>query len=87
MAKKVIISDNKWLFFLNQETKRYKELIKTPMDLSIVKKKLESEACDSYSNPESFVADVRLIFSNCAKYYKVNIWMMGVSLYLLLSSH
>lgn len=82
-----MISDYKRLFFLNQETKRYKELIKTPMDLSIVKKKLESNGCDPYSSPESFVADVRLIFSNCTKYYKVNIWTMSVSFYLLLSSH
>lgn len=62
--------------FLTQETRRYKELIKTPMDLSIVKRKLESKSGDSdcYSRPEGFVADVRLIFFNCAKYYKVNIW-------------
>lgn len=58
---------------LAQETKRYKELIKTPMDLSMVKKKLEAKApgSESYIVPEGFVADVRLIFSNCAKYYKV----------------
>lgn len=45
------------------------------MDLSIVKRKLESRSEDSehYSEPEEFVADVRLIFFNCAKYYKVNI--------------
>lgn len=43
------------------------------MDLSIVKKKLESKSSEgSYSSPEAFVADIRLIFSNCAKYYKVN---------------
>ncbi|XP_065807142.1 transcription intermediary factor 1-alpha isoform X2 [Labrus bergylta] len=54
------------------ETKRYKELIKTPMDLSIVKKKLDSKSNegDGYSSPEGFVADIRLIFINCAKYYK-----------------
>lgn len=54
------------------ETRRYKELIKTPMDLSIVKKKLESKAQggEGYSGPDGFVADVRLIFLNCAKYYK-----------------
>lgn len=43
------------------------------MDLSIVRKKLESKEGDCYSSPESFVADTRLIFSNCTKYYKVNI--------------
>lgn len=49
------------------------------MDLSIARKKLESKEGDSYSSPESFVADIRLIFSNCTKYYKVNIWIMNVA--------
>uniref|UniRef100_A0A3B4A8L7 RING-type E3 ubiquitin transferase n=1 Tax=Periophthalmus magnuspinnatus TaxID=409849 RepID=A0A3B4A8L7_9GOBI len=55
------------------ESKRYKELITTPMDLSIVKKRLEAKSTDAdcYSCPEGFVSDVRLIFNNCAKYYKV----------------
>lgn len=79
-ADEVVIIDYMRLLFLNQETKRYKDLIKTPMDLSIVKKKLESNGDDSYSNPEGFVADVRLIFSNCTKYYKVNIWTMDVTI-------
>ncbi|XP_023257832.1 transcription intermediary factor 1-alpha-like isoform X1 [Seriola lalandi dorsalis] len=54
------------------ETRRYKELIKTPMDLSIVKRKLESKSKEGecYRRPEEFVADIRLIFFNCAKYYK-----------------
>lgn len=43
------------------------------MDLSIVKRKLESKSKDGecYAAPEGFVTDVRLIFFNCAKYYKV----------------
>ncbi|XP_019134501.2 transcription intermediary factor 1-alpha isoform X2 [Larimichthys crocea] len=55
------------------ETRRYKELIKTPMDLSIVKRKLESKSREGegYGSPEGFVTDVRLIFFNCAKYYKI----------------
>ncbi|XP_050933567.1 LOW QUALITY PROTEIN: transcription intermediary factor 1-alpha-like [Lates calcarifer] len=66
------------------ETRRYKELIKTPMDLSIVKKKLESKAKDGecYSSPEGFVADVRLIFFNCAKYYKATSEVGSAGLYL-----
>lgn len=50
-------------------------MIKTPMDLSIVKTKLELKLSDGdcYASPEAFVEDVRLIFFNCAKYYKVNI--------------
>ena len=63
------------VFGLLQETKRYKELIKTPMDLSIVKGKLDvkSNSVVHYVNPEEFVADIRLIFLNCTKYYKVSI--------------
>ncbi|KAM6895773.1 transcription intermediary factor 1-alpha [Xenentodon cancila] len=64
------------------ETRRYKELIKTPMDLSIVKKKLESRDGDGYSSPEGFVADVRLIFINCAKYYKSTSEVGSAGLYL-----
>ncbi|CAJ1055055.1 transcription intermediary factor 1-alpha isoform X3 [Xyrichtys novacula] len=66
------------------ETRRYKELIKTPMDLSIVKKKLESKLKDGelYSSPEEFVADIRLIFTNCAKYYKATSEVGSAGLYL-----
>lgn len=46
------------------------------MDLSIVKRKLELKEGECYSSPEEFVADVRLIFFNCAKYYKVNIGLI-----------
>ncbi|KAK2858829.1 hypothetical protein Q5P01_003449 [Channa striata] len=66
------------------ETKRYKELIKTPMDLSIVKRKLESKSAvaECYVSPEAFVADVRLIFFNCAKYYKSTSDIGSAGLYL-----
>lgn len=52
------------------------------MDLSIVKKKLESKSPegDGYSGPEECVADIRLIFFNCAKYYKVNLTLQGTCL-------
>uniref|UniRef100_A0A8D3B891 RING-type E3 ubiquitin transferase n=1 Tax=Scophthalmus maximus TaxID=52904 RepID=A0A8D3B891_SCOMX len=64
--------------------RRYKELIQFPMDLSIVKRKLESKSKEgeSYSCPEGFVADVRLIFFNCAKYYKVTSEVGSAGLYL-----
>ncbi|XP_063762002.1 transcription intermediary factor 1-alpha isoform X2 [Eleginops maclovinus] len=66
------------------ETRRYKELIKTPMDLSIVKKKLESKSQggEGYDSPDGFVADVRLIFLNCAKYYKATSEVGSAGLYL-----
>ncbi|XP_061662848.1 transcription intermediary factor 1-alpha isoform X3 [Syngnathoides biaculeatus] len=65
------------------ESKRYKELIARPMDLSLVKRKLEWKASDGerYRTPEEFVADVRLIFMNCAK-YKVNKEVISAGLYL-----
>uniref|UniRef100_A0A3Q2DNT2 RING-type E3 ubiquitin transferase n=1 Tax=Cyprinodon variegatus TaxID=28743 RepID=A0A3Q2DNT2_CYPVA len=61
---------------------RYKELIKTPMDLSIVKKKLESKEGECYLCPEGFVSDIRLIFFNCAKYYKATSEVGSAGLYL-----
>ncbi|XP_028280936.1 transcription intermediary factor 1-alpha isoform X2 [Parambassis ranga] len=64
------------------ETRRYKELIKTPMDLSIVKRKLELKDGDCYVSPEGFVADIRLIFFNCAKYYKATSEVGSAGLYL-----
>lgn len=66
------------------ESKRYKELIQTPMDLSIVKKRLEAKSTDSesYSSPEDFVSDIRLMFSNCAKYYKATSEVGSAGLYL-----
>lgn len=64
------------------ETRRYKELVKTPMDLSIVKKKLQSKEGGCYASPEEFVSDVRLIFHNCALYYKATSEVGSAGLYL-----
>ncbi|XP_034144033.1 transcription intermediary factor 1-alpha [Esox lucius] len=46
----------------NQETTT------TPMDLSIVKSKLESKQSPCYCSPAEFVSDIRLIFRNCAAF-------------------
>ncbi|KAJ8401392.1 hypothetical protein AAFF_G00386230 [Aldrovandia affinis] len=46
----------------------YYEVIKTPMDLSMVKGKLEATDSAGYGSPEEFVADMRLIFKNCAEF-------------------
>ncbi|XP_043543234.1 bromodomain-containing protein 3-like isoform X2 [Chiloscyllium plagiosum] len=43
----------------------YHEIIKHPMDLSSVKKKMDSR---DYQDPQGFAADIRLMFSNCYKY-------------------
>jgi len=43
----------------------YHQIIKHPMDLGTVKKKLENR---EYATPEEFASDVRLVFSNCYLY-------------------
>ncbi|KAM4634300.1 bromodomain-containing protein 3a isoform 2-T3 [Polymixia lowei] len=43
----------------------YHNIIKYPMDLSTVKKKMDGR---EYQDAQAFAADVRLIFSNCYKY-------------------
>ncbi|XP_036384427.1 bromodomain-containing protein 3b isoform X8 [Megalops cyprinoides] len=43
----------------------YHEIIKHPMDLSTVKKKMDGR---EYQDAQGFAADVRLMFSNCYKY-------------------
>lgn len=45
------------------------ELITTPMDLGTIRDKLKSL---EYPDVESFVADVRLVFSNSDKYNLVS---------------
>lgn len=43
----------------------YFEIVKKPMDLGTVKKKLYNNV---YSGPETFLADIELVFSNCRLY-------------------
>ncbi|XP_063067099.1 bromodomain-containing protein 3a isoform X2 [Engraulis encrasicolus] len=43
----------------------YHDIIKHPMDLSTVKKKMDGR---EYMDAQTFAADVRLMFSNCYKY-------------------
>ena len=43
----------------------YPKVVKTPMDLGLVKKKLEG---GSYAHPREFKHDVCLVFSNCMAY-------------------
>ncbi|XP_044634065.2 transcription intermediary factor 1-alpha isoform X4 [Equus asinus] len=45
----------------------YYKIIKNPMDLSTIKKRLQ-EDYSMYTKPEDFVADFRLIFQNCAEF-------------------
>ncbi|XP_015734020.1 bromodomain-containing protein 2 isoform X4 [Coturnix japonica] len=43
----------------------YHEIIKHPMDLSTIKRKMENR---EYQDAQGFAADIRLMFSNCYKY-------------------
>ncbi|XP_051964805.1 E3 ubiquitin-protein ligase TRIM33-like isoform X2 [Xyrauchen texanus] len=46
----------------------YYKIIKHPMDLKLIKKKLEQKHPLHYKSPKEFVSDARLVFINCAKY-------------------
>ncbi|NXS57841.1 TRI66 protein, partial [Brachypteracias leptosomus] len=48
--------------------RHYYQIIKRPMDLSIIRKKLQKKDQSHYSAPEELVTDVRLMFWNCAKF-------------------
>ncbi|XP_075711775.1 transcription intermediary factor 1-alpha isoform X3 [Rhinoderma darwinii] len=46
----------------------YYRIIKKPMDLSHIKRKLQLNGSPHYSRSEEFVSDIRLIFKNCAEF-------------------
>ncbi|KAM9015081.1 tripartite motif-containing protein 66 isoform 3-T3 [Ara ararauna] len=48
--------------------RHYYQIIKRPMDLSIIRNKLQKKDKCHYSAPEDLVTDVRLMFWNCAKF-------------------
>ena len=50
------------------QARHYYQIIKRPMDLSIIRKKLQKKEKSHYSAPEELVTDVRLMFWNCAKF-------------------
>ncbi|XP_045508101.1 uncharacterized protein LOC123703935 [Colias croceus] len=57
--------EHAWPFLIPVNTKQfpqYKKVIKNPMDLSTIKRKLQEAG---YKSKDEFAADVRLIFSNC----------------------
>ncbi|XP_043468937.1 bromodomain adjacent to zinc finger domain protein 2B-like isoform X18 [Leptopilina heterotoma] len=57
--------DEAWPFLLPVNTKQfptYKKIIKTPMDLSTIKKRLQDSM---YKSRDDFCADVRQMFINC----------------------
>ncbi|XP_034046951.1 LOW QUALITY PROTEIN: tripartite motif-containing protein 66 [Thalassophryne amazonica] len=48
--------------------RHYYQIIKKPMDLSVIRAKLNKRCSQHYHSPEQFVADVYLMFHNCAKF-------------------
>lgn len=49
----------------------YYKIIKQPMDLKKVKRKLQVQSSQYYKSTQEFVSDMRLVFKNCAKYNEV----------------
>lgn len=60
-----------WLTFFNQVPNYYK-IIKQPMDLKKVKRRLQLRSSQYYQSTQEFVSDMRLVFKNCAKYNEVS---------------
>uniref|UniRef100_A0A668AB67 E3 ubiquitin-protein ligase TRIM33 n=1 Tax=Myripristis murdjan TaxID=586833 RepID=A0A668AB67_9TELE len=50
----------------------YYKIIKQPMDLKKVKRKLQVRSSQHYQTTQDFVSDVRLVFKNCAKYNEMS---------------
>ncbi|XP_077079736.1 E3 ubiquitin-protein ligase TRIM33 isoform X2 [Siphateles boraxobius] len=50
----------------------YYKIIKHPMDLTLVKRKLQRKHPLHYKSTAEFVSDVRLVFSNCAKFNEMS---------------
>lgn len=60
------------MVFPSHQIPNYYKIIKKPMDLTLVKQKLQLKHVQHYQSPIEFVSDVRLVFSNCAKYNEVS---------------
>lgn len=57
---------------ISLQVPNYYKIIKHPMDLTQVKRKLQRKHPLHYKSPKEFVCDVRLVFSNCAKFNEVS---------------
>ncbi len=57
---------------ISLQVPNYYKIIKHPMDLTLVKRKLQRKNPLHYKSPKEFVSDVRLVFSNCARYNEVS---------------
>ena len=59
--------------FVFQLVPDYYNVITNPMDFMKIRQKLSRQHFNHYDIVEEFLADVRLIFDNCAKYNAVSI--------------
>lgn len=59
-------------FSFSVQARHYYQIIKRPMDLSTIRKKLQRKDKLHYSTSEELVADVRLMFWNCATFNYVS---------------
>lgn len=57
---------------ISLQVPNYYKIIKHPMDLTLVKRKLQRKHPLHYKSTTEFVSDVRLVFSNCAKFNEVS---------------
>jgi len=60
--------DEAWPFLLPVNTKQfptYKKIIRTPMDLSTIRKRLDDQV---YKTRDDFCADLHLMFNNCVTF-------------------
>nr|XP_057945258.1 tripartite motif-containing protein 66 isoform X1 [Doryrhamphus excisus] len=48
--------------------RHYYQIIKKPIDLSVIRAKLNKRSTQQYNSPDQFVADIYLMFNNCAKF-------------------
>ncbi|XP_061669733.1 tripartite motif-containing protein 66 isoform X2 [Syngnathoides biaculeatus] len=48
--------------------RHYYQIIKRPIDLSVIRARLNKRSTQHYNSPDQFVADVDLMFHNCAKF-------------------
>ena len=65
VIEEMVTSDDSWPFLYPVNTKQfptYKKIIKNPMDLMTIKKRLGDK---TYRTRDDFCSDVRLIFANC----------------------
>ena len=58
---------------LTLQLTEYYEVIKHPMALEIVKRKLATDSSEPYQCLEDFVRDIRLVFKNCSEFNPVRV--------------